>query len=364
MSSFCFNNVKILGMAAAVPNEPDDIMHYARFYPDGEIEKFCNSTGIYHRYVGYKKGIIASDLCVSAAEKILTEDIKERIDALIYMSQSFDYIAPATAGTLQLRLGLKNCGATYDVTFGCAAFPFGMQMSASFINSGCRNVLLLIGDAVTSESIEDKDAFLFGDAGCAILIGPQESKTDSTIIELKTQGEKWQSIMNPFGGYRHKYSNIAKQIGPQNASRIMRRFMNGADVFSFSIKDAPAATKEFYAKNNCGPEDFDFAAIHQANALITKNVAKRIGFPMEKVPLSLGKYGNTNGSSVVMTICNYFENNPWEGKKRILSLAFGIGMNIGICAFSLEGNAVNAIMQCNQPYDDGLRYEKYLREIE
>lgn len=140
--------------------------------------------------------------------------------------------------------------------------------------------------------------------------------------------------------------------------------MNGADVFSFSIKDAPAVVKKFYTKNKCSSEDFDFAAIHQANALITKNVAKRIGFSMEKVPLSLGKYGNTNGSSVLITICDYFEKKPWEGKKRILSLAFGVGMNIGLCAFSLDGACCHPIIQCDTHYNDGLDYQKFLKEIE
>lgn len=85
---------------------------------------------------------------------------------------------------------------------------------------------------------------------------------------------------------------------------------------------------------------------------------------MEKVPLSLGKYGNTNGSSVLITICDYFEKKPWEGKKRILSLAFGVGMNIGLCAFSLDGACCHPIIQCDTHYNDGLDYQKFLKEIE
>ena len=51
MNNFSFKNLRIDGLAVAVPNDAEQVMDYEKYYPDGEIEKFCVSTGIYQRYV-------------------------------------------------------------------------------------------------------------------------------------------------------------------------------------------------------------------------------------------------------------------------------------------------------------------------
>lgn len=364
MNNFCFDNIAIRGMAVAVPNDCQRIMEFAPLFPEGDIEKFCKNTGIFQRYVGYRKRIIASDLCVTAANKIFEQfpNIKnEEIDALVFMSQSFDYGGPATSGVIQMRLGLEACGAVYDVTYGCAAFPFGMQIAGSFISSGCRNVLLLIGDSLTAPYANDKDDFLFGDAGCAIVIGQTERREERPVqIRLETIGSKYKMLMEPFRHQRHRFYDLVEDIGIEGANKLPGRIMDGTDVFTFSIKDATAATKTFYKDFNCSADDFDFVAIHQANKMIVDTVAKRIKIPKEKAPISLDRYGNTNGVSVPLTICDYFERIHQYGVKNMLALAFGVGMSIGICNCNINSDICLPIIKSDESYDDGIYPENYL----
>lgn len=370
MNNYSFDNIEIKALATAVPNDFDRLMDFAPLFPDGEMEKFCRTTGILKRFVGYRKRIIASDLCVAAANQVFEKfpELKEETDALIFMSQSFDYEAPATSGIIQMRLGLEQCGAVYDVTYGCAAFPFGMQIAGSFIMGGCRNVLLLIGDSVTSAEATDKDSLLFGDAGSAIIVGrkqPNQIGQERPVqIRLETAGSKFKALMAPFGRNRHRFSDMARDIGAENANRLLHRFMDGSDVFTFSIKDAPAAVKKFYNDFSCAPEDFDFAAIHQANKMIVDNVGKRIKFPKEKIPITLDRYGNTNGVSVPVTISDYVESCPKDGIKNVLTVAFGIGMSIGVCACSIDSKVCLPIIRLDESYDDGLDYIKCLQQGE
>lgn len=367
MNNYTFDNIEIKAMATVVPDDCEQLMDYAPLFPDGEIEKFCKTTNVFQRFVGHRKKIIASDLCVAAANRIFEKfpELKTETDAIIFMSQSFDYEAPATSGIIQMRLGLEQCGAVYDVTYGCAAFPFGMQMAGSFILGGCRNVLLLIGDSVTTADISDKDAFLFGDSGCAIVVGPKSPENvlylRSVQIRLDTFGSKYKALMCPFGKNRHRYSDMVQCVGVENANKLLRRYMDGSDVFTFSIKDAPAATKKFYEDFGCSPEDFDFAALHQANRMIIDNVGKRIKFPKEKVHITVDRYGNTSGVSIPLTICDYFEQHPNSGVKNILTLGFGVGMSVGICACSMDSQVCLPITRLNETYDDGLDYMKYLQ---
>lgn len=362
MNNFSFENICISGLATAVPNDVDKIMDYAKYYSDGELKKFCESTGISQRYVGHRKKIIASDLCVAAANQLFKKFAidKELIDGLIYMSQSFDYEAPATANVIQMRLGLKNCGAVYDVTYGCAAFPFSLQIAGSFINGGCRNVLVLIGDSVTSSDISDKDNFLFGDAGVAMIVSKSEKNEDPINIRLETLGDKFKALMCPFGKNRHKISDMIQEVGCENTNKLLRRYMSGTDVFSFSLIDATKATKKFYSDFTCTPNEFDFLAIHQANKMIVDNVARKIKFPKDKVWITLDRYANTSGASIPLSICDYFEQHPNCGIKRVLALGFGVGLSIGVASISIDSNCVLPIIKSDEIYDDGIHCNEYL----
>lgn len=362
MNNFSFKNLRIDGLATAVPNDVEQLMDYAKDYPEGEIEKFCSSTGIYQRYVGHRKKIIASDLCVTAANNLFDKlglD-RDKIDGLVFMSQSFDYEAPATANIIQMRLGLSNCGAVYDVTYGCAALPFALQIAGSFISGGCRSVLILIGDSVTSPDISDKDNFLFGDAGSAMIISKSEVEECEVNIRLETLGEKFKALMCPFGRNRHKYYDMVNEVGYENTNKLLRRYMSGTDVFTFSLIDATKATKKFYKDFGCIPEDFDFLAIHQANKMIIDNVAKKINVPKEKVNITLDRYGNTSGASIPLSICDYFEQHPLCGVKKVLTLGFGVGLSIGIAALQLDSSKVLPIIKSDETFDDGIYYADYL----
>ncbi len=362
MSNFVYHDIAIDAIAVAVPNDCQMLSEYASLYPAEEFEKYCKTTGFSQRYVGYRKKIIASDLCVTAANHIFERfaGSKDEIDAIIFMSQSFDYEGPATSGVIQMRLGLERCGPVYDVLYGCAAFPFGLQMAASFICGGCRKVLLLNGDSVTSQHACDKDSLLFGDAGCAVVLGKSDGDTDPIQISLETMGNKYKMLMAPFGGQRHRFYDMVDEVGLENALKLQRRYMNGADVFTFSIKDAPAATKRFFEAFQCGPEDFDLAAIHQANRMIVDNIAKRIKFPKEKVHISLDRFANVSGASVPLGICDYFEQHPDCGKKRVLGLGFGVGMSIGVCSCYIDSATVLPVIKSDETYDDGISCQEYL----
>ena len=75
---------------------------------------------------------------VRAAEKLLAESAvdRQKIDVLIFCSQSADYYIPATACTLQHRLKLSSSCAAFDVSLGCSAFTYGLWMARSLVLGG------------------------------------------------------------------------------------------------------------------------------------------------------------------------------------------------------------------------------------
>lgn len=141
--------------------------------------------------------------------------------------------------------------------------------------------------------------------------------------------------------------------------------MEGTDVFTFSIKDAPKAAKEFLDHFDCKINDYDLISIHQANKIIVENVAKRIKAPSEKVLWSLDRYANTRGASAALNICDYAQREQvYSGKKHIFNLTFGIGLNIAIADFELDMSGVLPIVKTTETFDDGIDSFTYFTDTE
>ena len=145
-----FKNVRIAGMSAGVPKQIASNLHpneEDNLSSEYSPEDFVATTGVEERRVS--NTLCASDLGVAAAEKLI-EDLnweKSEITAVIFVSQSADYILPCTACIIQDRLNLpKECYAL-DCTLGCSGWVYGLSQVASLMNSGTiTKALLIVGE--------------------------------------------------------------------------------------------------------------------------------------------------------------------------------------------------------------------------
>lgn len=305
-------------------------------------------------------GITASDLGVVAANKLLDEFEIDRatIDGLIFITQTPDYQVPPTACVIQYRLGLENCGVVYDSNIGCSAFPFGIQMACADLMAGCTRVLLIAGDSTTNRRTDHitKDSLLFGDAVTVAVLEKTQEEVSPIHVGIHTIGAGYQALFAPYGMQRHPLRRLYEERGEEYALRLNNNcLMKGSDVFTFSIKDVPKVTKAFYERFNCSADSYDLISIHQANKMIVENVAKRIKAPMEKVPITFDRFGNTRGASTAINICDFAERTgTYSGNKRILNLAFGIGLNVALADFDLDMSRVLPVIKTTEVFDDGI----------
>lgn len=359
MNFFEFPGIKVSALAAAVPDNHQRNMDLKEAFSEEELKKFCESTGIWERYIS-KNGITASDLCVAAADELfekLNVD-KDSIDGIIFLSQSPDYLAPPTSCVIQYRLGLNNCGLAFDSNIGCTGFPYGIQMACANIMAGCKKILLLVGDADGEcgwKGNISKDSLLFGDCGIAAVIEKTDEHVPHVRCALHTIGKGYKALLTPFGGTRHRIVDLYQERGGEGmeAAFVNGGVMEGTDVFTFSITDAPKTAKRFFSRFECSAGDYDLVSIHQANKMIVDNVVKRIKAPADKVINSLDRYGNTRGSSTAINICDYaMREGVHTGTKHILNLAFGIGLNVAVADFELDMARCLPIIKTTEAFDD------------
>src|SRR5690606_8128718 len=132
------------------------------------VRKFAASTGIERRPVGGE--LCSSDFCLAAAERLIDELGWQRdtIDSLVFVSQTPDYLLPATSCSLHARLRLSKSCAAWDINLGCSGYTYGLLAASQFIQCGsARRSLLLVGETcnrIVSPS-DPATALLFGDAG-------------------------------------------------------------------------------------------------------------------------------------------------------------------------------------------------------
>lgn len=349
MLSAEFHKVKISSIVCAVPQNSVSTDSFIDVFGEETVNRFKNVIGISNRYHVNEKQT-ASDLCYVAAKKLMEhKGLKtDDIDALVFITQSPDYTRPSTAFVLQGRLGLKEDCIVFDVNLGCSAFINGVQIVSSMIECGAaKKALLLIGDAaISQEPSEDDRSFqiMFGDAGSATLI---ESGEGIVRTMIRSKGEDYKTIITPLPGSR------LRNVSSTEIDSYKKR-MNGEDTFLFSITKVPKLFKEFYKTFNCTQDDFDYFIFHQANLLILQQVMKRLKLPLEKVPISIDRYGNTDGVSNLVTIAYLREKLEDNKVLRFIACGFGIGLSWGIVSFEINSNDILPMIFTDEFYEEGM----------
>lgn len=284
------------------------------------------------------------DLCFQAT-KLLLQGLGRsgnEIDGLICVTQTPDHFQPCNAAILHGRLGLsKNC-ACFDVNLGCSGYVYGLWLAHMMVGSGgCSNVILLAGDTM-SKCVNPRDRStypLFGDAGSATLIERSSDKREASFC-LHTDGDGEEFLKIPAGGFRQK-SNEQTGIPVEDSEGNWRSqndiFMDGGEVFNFSIRTEPAAISELLRFSGVEVDGIDFFVFHQANRYIISNIARRLKLPMEKVPCdTVAKYGNQSSASIPSTICDSLREKVSSSSQSLVLSGFGVGLSWASALISMD----------------------------
>lgn len=359
MAIFTFNNIKIGGIAAAVPSNVEKTIDYAAMFGEEEVKKFIEQTGI-EETRRTSKHQTCSDLGYVAAKKILDErGIKpEEIGAIVFASHSPDYRRPATAFILQKRLGIPIDAAAFDISLGCSSLIYGVQVLGSMMQSSNITKALLITGDTASKSVYPTDrssVMLFGEAGAAILLEKTEDNSHPITSILKSDGNGYRYMIVPGGGYRNLHpTDEVFDCKDGNKRTLYNSFIQGTAVFTFTIFDVPNILKEFLEHTKTTVEDYDTFAFHQANLYILKQIAKKVKIPMEKMPLSLHKYGNTSGASPLVSLIAEFANDSEKKVVNTLFCGFGIGVSLGVFSAQVDTQYIYPIIEDDSVFEEGI----------
>lgn len=351
-----YKGIKIKGLACCVPKNKKRTEEYSEVFGSDKVEKFIKMTGVVEKHDSLEKQT-ASDLAFVAAKKMLSETEVDAgsIGALLFVTETPDYQTPSTAFVLQHRLGLPQDAICFDINLGCSGFVSGFNTLAALLQtSNIERGLLLFGDTMTKKiSPEDRSiAMLLGDAGGAMLLEKEEGAKD-IITSSRSDGGKYRLAYIPAGGSRNPVMDSMRvEAEDGNIRGAYDFYMDGANIFFFSTSDAVSFVKEYMSNNGINAEDYDALVLHQANGYILKNFAKKAKFPMDKVLVSIDRFGNTVGSSIPVTLADSYGAEE-RGAVRMMMCGFGVGLSMALVDATLEKRAVMPIIYSDEYYEEG-----------
>lgn len=300
-------------------------------FPEWTVEKIVEKVGVKQRHIAEDETI--SDMAVRASENLFQSnpDIDRKdIDFVLVCTQSPDYFLPSTSCIIQERLGLTTkCGA-FDFNLGCSGYEYGLAVAKGFIEAGiARNILFITSEAY-NKHIHPRDKgnrTIFGDAATATLISTDGFAHIGDFV-LGTDGKGADNLIVKTGGMAHpqKANNLSfDEDGNPHSSDYL--YMNGGEIFSFTLLTVPKMVKQTIEKNNLCKEDIDLYVFHQANKFMLNHLRKKLKIEDDRFFINMEDIGNTVSSTVPIALADAKSEGKLKGN--VLIAGFGVGLSWG-----------------------------------
>ncbi len=302
-------------------------------FPEWKIDQTEKRTGVLERRLA-RHDETAYDLALIATKSLLNRhpSLIDRIDGIIFCTQSPDYMMPSNAFLLQRDLGLKNNVLVFDYNLACSGYIYGLLMASSFIKAGVtKNVLLVTADTY-SKYLEENDRstrMLFGDGASASWIGNANEWDVTPLIgsfedfQCASDGKGWDKFIIKSGGNRQPF--LSKAESGYND----KIYMDGLQVLNLVNDRVIKQIFELLHKNGLEAEQIDQFLLHQASRLALQSIGKKLNVADSKIFSNIETVGNTVSSSIPILIKDYFSRTTLPKGSRLLLCGFGVGFSWG-----------------------------------
>jgi 3-oxoacyl-[acyl-carrier-protein] synthase-3 len=302
--------VSLRALLAVVPASFRAIEELFARFGEAETRRAMRLTGVRSCPIA-PPNVTAADLAFEAGRRLLlrAEVAAADVDGVILVTQTPDFLAPASACALQRRLGLPTRAAAFDVNLGCSGFPYGLLIARGLIATHvARRILVLAADTMSRMVDPDElgSAMAFGDAAAAALV-EQSDSNDFFAADVGTSGQGYRRMIVAAGQHRFRTAaEFAARRPPELAAIVRPEWMHieGAPVFSFAMEQLPGAIERILEQAGMSRPAVDYFFLSQGNRFIHEHLVDRMKLPLARCPVSVDRYGNTSTASTALTACD------------------------------------------------------------
>jgi len=278
-------------------------------------------TGMKERRVSHVGAIEMASIAAARALACAGLDAAD-LDLIVYGSCSNDEQVPNSASGVQVRLGATQA-ASMDVNTACTSFLYGLSSATAMIRTGVVRNALVIGVELISPYMDWNNrgvAVLFGD-GCAAVVLQASDQPEGLLGEKLGCDADARQILR-VRGMGCTYANHGVRFGDTLWD------FDGQEIFKKAVKGMAQASQAVLAKCGITADQIDLVVPHQANLRIIESVAKHTGLPMEKVFLTVQRYGNMSAATVPVALVEALEAGRVKPGSLILMPGFGGGLTL------------------------------------
>lgn len=294
---------------------PEKIITNADFTKilDTSEEWILTRTGIKQRHISRDDETV-SDMATAAARAALENAGLQPndIDLIIVATTSAEHAFPSVATMISRELGMTNNAPSFDVRGACTGYIYALHCARAFFNAGMHQRIMVIGAEKMTRFIDWTDrstAVLFGD-GAGAMIFEQSSSNYSGIIDTVVYSDG------------RGYGMLHEKPGPHVE-------MNGPETYKNAVQLMPDAATFIMEHAGIKSEDIDWIIPHQANLRIIESGAQRLGFPIEKIIITVDQHANTSGASGVLAFADGMNTGKIKHGQLVMYPAFGSGLTWG-----------------------------------
>jgi 3-oxoacyl-[acyl-carrier-protein] synthase-3 len=319
--------IGIIGTGSYVP-EKVLTNHDIEKFLDTSDEWIYTRTGIRERRIA-EPGVGVSALCKVAGERAMTmAGVKPAdIDLIVLGTITPDTCCPAGANWLEAKLGCDNA-VSFDVTAACTGFVFSLHVARAMIEAGFNKKVLVVAGEIMSRTVnwkERESCILWGDGAGAVVLTETDQGAQVLSTHIHTDGKNGDNLLMPGGG------SLTTPISHESVNKGLHFLkMIGANTsLRVAISHFSDAAEEAVAANGYTIHDVDVIIPHQANIRIIQGVAKKLRVPMNKVYMTIEKYGNISSATVPIALDEAVRDGTITKGKLVCLTAFGGGLTWG-----------------------------------
>lgn len=290
---------------------------------DTSDEWIAERTGIRERHIA-AEGETTADLATAAATKALEMAgiAGCEVDLLVLATATPDHTFPATATKVQRQIGMTG-GAAFDVQAVCSGFIYALATADNFIKAGQARTALVIGAETFSRILDWNDrgtCVLFGDgAGAVVLRAAVEKGTNQDRGILSTHLHS--------DGRHHDLLYV--DGGPSSTQTVGYLRMEGREVFRHAVVNLAEVVGEALRANDLTAGDIDWVVPHQANKRILEGTARKLGFSMDRMVVTVDRHANTSAASIPLAFAEAVGDGRIKKGDLVLLEAMGGGFTWG-----------------------------------
>ena len=289
---------------------------------DTSDEWITKRTGMKERRVSHLSAIELATIASSRALACAGLDASD-VELIVYGGCTNEEAVPNSASGVQVALGATRAAAM-DVNTACTSFLYGLSTATAMIQSGVVRTAVVIGVEVISPYIDWTNrniAVLFGDGAAAVVLQSTDTAEGVIGTVLGCDADARQSLrVRGLGcGYANREVSLGDAIWD----------FDGQVIFKRAVQGMSGACARVLAEAGVSADQVDVVVPHQANLRIIEAVAQYAGIGMDRVMVTVHRYGNMSAATVPVSLVDALREGRVAPGSLLLMPGFGGGLTFG-----------------------------------